>query len=88
MSPLSCRTLGVFILWVFCVQIAVVLWCTLFERGEPWRKGLHVLLLTANNYGVVGSVLLQPTLGPVAMSVCMLTGKLTALQCMIPHDSS
>ncbi len=41
-----------FVLWVICVQLGAVLWCTLVEGGEPWRKGMHTLMLAANNYGV------------------------------------
>lgn len=52
---LCCRVLSVYLMWSLVVQLGCTLWVVYREGGELKQLGMHMLVLTANNTGIIGA---------------------------------
>jgi hypothetical protein len=52
---LCCRVLSVYLVWSLVVQLGCTLWVVYREGGDLKQLGMHMLVLTANNTGIIGA---------------------------------
>jgi hypothetical protein len=76
------RSLAIFVLWGFIIQMCCTLWAFLHKNHSIAELGRNALLLTNNNTGCIGWPLVTATLGPGPASVALLMGMLVNLQFM------
>ena len=79
MTPLlfvSCRALGVFVLWVLIIHLACFIVHKLQgKRSNVLQLGLNCLLLSTNNTGCIGWPVLIATVGQQSAVLSMLLGE-------------
>lgn len=52
---MRCRVLSVYLVWSLVVQLGCTLWVVYREGGDLKQLGMHMLVLTANNTGIIGA---------------------------------
>ena len=69
-------------LWTLIIQLGSACWALLLEGGDLGRMGVHALVLSANNTGILAPVVLEAALGkatsqmqPTCSSTCQRAGQ-------------